>query len=150
MRGMGQLTELLGGFLANRGIVLPAWGAPAVALVVGMLLLPRLLRIFRIGRARRILKGAWLLQADDRAAAEGCALALVRKDCWGLISIAEEAHRQGRHRLAASALQAARARASQGRPSRNLRRQLRELARRLEPARAPSVDEVVKAAGSLE
>ena len=150
MRGMGQLTELLGGFLANRGIVLPAWGAPAVALVVGIFLLPRLLRIFRIGRARRMLKEAWLLSADARSTAEGCALTLVRKDCWGLISIAEEAHRQGRHELAGAALQAARNRAFQGRPSRNLRRQLRELARRLEPARPPTVDEVVKAAGSLE
>jgi hypothetical protein len=117
---MGQLTELLSQFLANRGLVLPAWGAPAAALMVGILLLPRLLRIFRIGRARRMLKEAWLLAPDARDAAEACALQLVRCDTWGLISIAEEAHRQGRSSLAQKALSSARTRAGEGRSSRRL------------------------------
>ena len=102
MRG---LVDLLNRLFEAAGIHLDPWMAPVGALALAALFLPLILRNMRTSRARKLLKQANLLAGPEGAELERRALDLVGDHAVGLVSIADEALRRGRTRLARAALE---------------------------------------------
>ncbi len=101
---MRFLTQTLEGLVEAAGLQLEPWMAPAVAVCVAVLLLPSWRRNFRTKQARKRLVAAGLVGGEARAALEDEALDLVAGNPFGLVVVAEEAHKRGMGRLAERAL----------------------------------------------
>lgn len=132
MRGMGGILESFGSLLAAAGIDLPPWGLPVVALVVMVLLLPRIISTMETSRARRLVQRSRGVDGDERQRLEQQALEVAADRPMGLVAVAEEAIRARRGPLAQEAL--ARLAATGGAPG-HLKRLRREVAA---PERLPA------------
>ncbi len=101
---MRFVTQTLEGLLAAAGLQLEHWMAPAVAVFVALLILPSWRRNFRTKQARKRLLAASLVGGEERAGLEDEALELVHGHPFGLIVVAEEAHKRGMAKVARRAL----------------------------------------------
>lgn len=104
MRGMGGILESLGGLLAAAGVEVPPWGFPVAALVVMLLLLPRIVANMETSRARRLVQRARGADGEERRRLEAEALAVAGTRPMGLVAVAEEAIRARRGPLAEEAV----------------------------------------------
>jgi len=98
------ILDALASLLASVGIELPPWGMPVVALAVAAALMPFVLRNMKTSKARKLLKQASILDGHHRQSTEADALALVHDSGPGLVAVADEALRRGRHVVASQAI----------------------------------------------
>lgn len=104
MRGMGGILDSLGSLLAAAGIDVPPWGFPALALVLMVLLLPRIIANMETGRARRLVQRSRGVEGEDRVRMEEEALEVAGERPMSLVAVAEEAIRIRRTPLAERAV----------------------------------------------
>ena len=97
--------DAINAILEALNISLPSWAGPILALSLVLLLMPFILRNFKIGRARKILQRSRILQPEARRRAGRQALGVVGDVPMGLVAVADEALRQGRSLLAREAVQ---------------------------------------------
>jgi len=100
----GGILDSIVSILEAMGISLPPWAGPVIALSLMALLLPLILRNFKITRARKILQRSRVFQPKEQSAAGQEALDLVRNIPMGLVAVADEALRQERGLLAREAV----------------------------------------------
>jgi len=134
---LGRLKGILEAFaslLGAFGLQLQPWMAPAFLLLVAAALFPMIRRNHRTGRARKLMRQLTYVDAQERWTLERQVLSLVRGDADGLIAVADEALRSGRHSLARAAVDDLRATGRR-------RQHLRRLEGQLAPASAPTVAE---------
>jgi hypothetical protein len=128
MRGIAQLLNTL---LQLAGVHLQPWMAPVALLALAILLFPALRRTHRTSLARKRLRRLPYVGAEERRRLEEEALALSTGSPAGLLVVAQEALRLGRHDLARRAADAIEALGA--RP-----RELRAIRRALEPQLEPT------------
>ena len=100
MGRMGGMTETISQLMNAMGLDVSPWVAPLLALLLFFALLPKILRNMRTSKARKILKRAWMLGAEERTEMERAAVTLVRGHPPGMLALGQEAQRQGRFALA--------------------------------------------------
>ena len=71
MGRIGGMTEAISQLMSAMGLDLSPWVAPLFVLVLFFALLPRILRNMRTSKARKMLKRAWMLGADEEKLATG-------------------------------------------------------------------------------
>ena len=101
---MGGILESLGSLLAAAGLDLPPWGFPALALVVMLVLLPRIIGNMETGRARRLVQRSRGVDGEERVRMEAQALEVAGDRPMSLVAVAEEAIRIRRTPLAQRAV----------------------------------------------
>lgn len=101
---MGGILDSLGSLLAAAGIDLPPWGFPALAMVVMVVLLPRIIANMETGRARRLVQRSRGADGEDRRRMEQEALSVAGARPMSLVAVAEEAIRARRGPLAEQAV----------------------------------------------
>ena len=101
----GGILQSIYSILESIGVHPPPWAGPVFGLTMMLLLMPFILRNFRIGRARKILQRSRILQPEERQAAGREALSVVGTIPMGLVAVADEALRQERLALAREATQ---------------------------------------------
>ncbi len=101
---MGGILESLGSLLAAAGIDVPPWGFPVLALVVMLVLLPRIIANMETGRARRLVQRSRGVEGDERVQMEAKALEVAGARPMSLVAVAEEAIRIRRTPLAQRAV----------------------------------------------
>lgn len=103
---MRFVTQTIEGLVGAMGLQLEPWMGPLFAVCVALLILPAWRKNFRTKQARKRLQDAGLASGEQRRALEDEALELVAGNPFGLIVVAEEAHKRGRFGLARRALRA--------------------------------------------
>ena len=97
MRGMGGILEFRVASCGGRYRPAPV-GLPVVALVVMVLLLPRIISTMETSRARRLVQRSRGVDGDERQRLEQQAIEVAADRPMGLVAVAEEAiRRDGAH-----------------------------------------------------
>ncbi|MEC7946032.1 MAG: hypothetical protein VX265_00610 [Myxococcota bacterium] len=102
---MGGILDSLGSLLAAAGVDLPPWGLPVFALIVMLVLLPRIFANMETSRARRLVQRSRGVEGDERVRMEQKALEVAGARPMSLVAVADEAIRIRRSPLAVQAVE---------------------------------------------
>jgi hypothetical protein len=103
MGSSGGIMQAIYSILEALGVHPPPWAGPVFGLTMMAILMPFILRNFKIGRARKLLQRSRVFQPREREQAGREALSVVRRVPMGLVAVADEAIRQERLGLAREA-----------------------------------------------